>query len=181
MCVTVSFFALTHTHAGKGPVFSQGVVYTQQSHSMPWATYTVHHWWDGGAATRECCPAGGGVWDLTLFACCVSQSMLPSIKKDFPNELIDPECYFAALIAQNVRVVLCVTPAWSLLNNEALWVCGVCVCVCVCALWCVCACMHVCMCACMYMRLCMWACVHVSVFVCVSHTTVKGTTDQLKF
>lgn len=45
--------------------------------------------------------------------------MLPSVKRDFPNEHIDPEAYFAALISQNVRVVVLATPHCPLLNTEA--------------------------------------------------------------
>lgn len=46
-------------------------------------------------------------------------ALLPSIKRDFPSEQIEPEQYFTARICQNLRIVLCITPEHQLLNKDA--------------------------------------------------------------
>ena len=46
-------------------------------------------------------------------------ALLPSIKRDFPSEMIDPEQYFTARVCQNLRIIVCVTPHCNILTDEA--------------------------------------------------------------
>ncbi|KAL5457324.1 hypothetical protein EMCRGX_G034572 [Ephydatia muelleri] len=47
------------------------------------------------------------------------EALIPSIKRDFPSEEVDPLHYFTARITSNLKIILCLTPDSALLENHA--------------------------------------------------------------
>ena len=93
----------------------------QQLPLLQRATHALQQRRDGGADSGEI-----DVQPLLCFrvrrlplASSNSQALLPSIKRDFPSEQIDPEQYFAARLSQNIRVVICTSPSAPLLTEHA--------------------------------------------------------------